>query len=146
MTWFSWVYVGVYFFGIDGWCFLYIVVVSCIVLFWSLVFWADEIFAYWALSSGENWNYLHGFDLIGLLHYVWFEVVIFSEASFNKCYCIGYGWFSVIKIFLSSPLFCSQVCEVLRLCCLLKLIWNFNNFDLFLLWFYVEVYFLGIDG
>jgi hypothetical protein len=29
---------------------------------------------------------------------------------------------------------------------MLELIFNFNGFDLFLLWFYVEVYFLGLDG
>ena len=33
-----------------------------------------------------------------------------------------YGRFSVLKILLISPLFCSEVCEVLRLCCLLELI------------------------
>jgi hypothetical protein len=63
---------------------------------------------------------------------VWFEVVLFFFWGFLliSAIFIGYGWFSVVKILLISPLFCSEVCEVLCLCCLLELIWNFNNFDL----------------
>ena len=38
---------------------------------------------------------------------------------------IGFGWFSVVKILLSFSV-------LLRLWCLLELIWNFNNFDLVL--------------
>jgi hypothetical protein len=34
-----------------------------------LFVWAGEIFAYCVLSRGENWNYLRGFGLVGLLHY-----------------------------------------------------------------------------
>ncbi len=96
--------------------------------FWSLVFWADEIFAYWALSSGENWNYLRSFDLMGLLHYVWFEVVLFFLMFlFNKCYFIGYGWFSVLKGFFRCCLFrWKRRCFALMLFCLSNLkFWSF---------------------
>ena len=41
-----------------------------------------EIFAYWAPSSGESWNYFRGFDLMGLLHYVWLKWYCFFWCFF----------------------------------------------------------------
>jgi hypothetical protein len=34
-------------------------------------FWGVEIFAYCAPSSGEIWNFLRAFDVIGRLYYGW---------------------------------------------------------------------------
>jgi hypothetical protein len=63
--------------GLIAWVWMDGILLAFLIIFvfrlGCLFVWAGEIFAYWALSSGENWNYLGGFGLVGLLHYVWLQ-------------------------------------------------------------------------
>ena len=95
--------------------------------------WGDEIFAYCAPSSGEIWNFLRAFDLIGrLCRWFLLEVVLF--------YCWLFQWvlshqvemicFYRILLHFDSAWSGRRRYRVKHLC-RLKLVWNFNTFDRF---------------
>ncbi len=102
-------------------------------LFFLLIFNGAFCFErYLAAKNGTNCWVLYS---IGFFFCRWFVIwmgAIFLRFLEISAIFIVYGWFSVLKILLISPLFFCEVCEVLRLCCSLELIWNFIYFDLVL--------------
>jgi hypothetical protein len=130
LTWLVWVSFHL---TIGVWC---IFILLLYLALFSLVacFRLKEISAYWAPSSGEIWNFLRVFNMIGRLYYGWmiswgggFLVALFFNISANyHIDMISFiKFFPVIRFFLLQR----RLGEVSCLCCLINLLLNFKTFD-----------------